>query len=61
MVPENWKKQSPLEQFNANKFQFTADVKLNKKCCFLNHVISIKINNIKKKTSTMERQKIITH
>ena len=34
---------------NANKFQITADVKLNKKCCFLNYVISNKTNNIKNK------------
>ena len=31
---------------NANKFQITANVKLNKKCCFRNYVISNKINNI---------------
>ena len=34
---------------NTNKFQITADVKLNKKCCFLNYVNSNK-QHLKKQT-----------
>ena len=57
--PENWKKAitSKLYNNNANKFQITADVKLKEKCCFLDYVISNKINNTKKALWWTQRNK----